>query len=279
MQNNGIQRKFSFSAMAAGIASVVVNAVARLSGGKNGHHEPSPQGEECVPFPPKHERFLLRRVPQYRCLDESTRELFRRRAAAFLGRVVFHGAGVKVTPALRLLAAAAAVVPTLGFPGWEYTRLHEIIFRPEGYEHGEYQDGDGVVTEFAESGMVGESGVLAGVMMLSSEDLVWEFAHPEEGGNVGFHEFAHAMMDEGLMLAEADRAGWAVLMRAERGRIRRGASLLDEYALLNEDEFFAVSSELFFCVPRLFRQRHRKLYAVLSRCYRQNPAKIFSPLA
>lgn len=254
----------------ASLLSLLGSAVRRLFGARRSAPESAAPPSE---FPAKYEKFLLRNVPHYRCLDEGGRALFRRRAAAFLDTVVFHGAGVKVTPALRLLAASAAVVPTLGFPDWEWPRLREIIFRPDGYEHGSHEDDDGVVTEYAESGMVGVSGILSGVMMLSSEDLTREFAHPEEGGNVGFHEFAHLMADGGLLLAERDRAGWPGLVRAEQARIRRGDSLLDDYALLNGDEFFAVASELFFTVPRLLHRRHRRLYAVLSRCYRQNPAR------
>lgn len=225
-----------------------------------------------MPFPPRYEKLLFRRIPHYRSLDEAGRELFRQRVKLFLDEVAFHGAGVTVTDGLRLRAAAAAVTPTLGFAEWEWPRLQEIIFRPEGYEHGAYQDEDGVVTEFAESGMLGISGVMSGSMMLSSQDLLWEFAHPEEGGNVGLHEFAHLMAAQGLVLAEEDRETWADLMQSEFVRIKRGESLLDEYALLNEAEFFAVASELFFTIPRRFRSWHRKLYAVLSRCYRQDPA-------
>ena len=225
-----------------------------------------------MPFPPHHEKILLRRIPHYRSLDESGRELFRQRTKMFLDETTFHGAGVKVTDGLRLRAAAAAVVPTLGFEEWEWTDLKEIIFRPDGYEHGAYESEDGVVTEYEESGMIGGPGILSGTMMLSSEDLKWEFAHPEDELNVGIHEFAHLMAGQGLALAEADRETWPDLMESEFAQIRRNDSLLDEYALLNEDEFFAVSSELFFTVPRRFCSWHRKLYSVLARCYRQNPA-------
>ncbi len=164
------------------------------------------------------------------------------------------------------------MIPTLGFEEWEWPRLKEIIFRPDGYEHGDYQGEDGVVTEYEESGMVGLSGVMSGTMMLSSKDLLWEFAHPEEGVNVGFHEFAHLMAVQGLTLASEDREGWQALMKGESLRIKRNESLLDEYALLNEDEFFAMATELFFTVPRRFRSWHRRLYAALARCYRQDPA-------
>ncbi len=242
----------------------------RFCAGKSGRRRQALWKE---PFPAAHEKILLRRIPHYRCLDAAGRELFRQRVKLLLAEVVFHGAGAKVTDALRLRAAAAAVIPTLGFDEWEWPDLREIIFRPDGLEHGAYQAEDGLVTEYEESGMVGVPGNMPGTMMLSSRDLAWEFAHPEEGLNVGIHEFVHLMQAEGLALAEADRPGWPELYRAEMRRIRRNASLLDDYALLNEDEFFAVASELFFTTPRRFRNWHRQLYGVLARCYRSDPAR------
>ncbi len=238
-------------------------------GGKTGRRRRTLWRE---PWPEKYEKVLRRRIPHYRCLDAAGRDLFRQRVKLLLGEVVFHGAGMKVTDGLRLRAAAAAVVPTLGFPEWEWPELKEIIFRPEGYENGVYQDGDGVVTEYEESGMVGIPGDMYGTMMLSSRDLRWEFAHPEEGLNVGMHEFAHLMVEGGLVLPMEDRERWRGLIKSESLRLGRGESLLDEYAFLNEDEFFAVASELFFTVPRRFRSWHGRLYGVLARCYRSDPA-------
>ena len=225
------------------------------------------------PFPVEFETFLLAEIPHYRSLEEPGRELFRQRAKIFLSETEFHGAGVKLDDGLRLRAAAAAVIPTLGFPEWQWSMLREMIFRPDGYTDYFYTDDEGVVSEFEESGMVGLSGILSGVMMLSSEDLIQEFAHPENGFNVGIHEFAHLMSADGDFLAEGDRAGWNRLLERERRRFQRGESLLDEYAFMDDDELFAVASELFFTIPRLFQRWHQELYAVLKRAYRQDPCQ------
>ena len=224
-------------------------------------------------FPAEFEAFLLTGIPHYRRLEEAGRELFRQRAKIFLEETVFHGAGVEIDDRLRLCAAAAAVIPTLGFPEWQWPTLREIIFRPEGYADACYADAGGVVTEFEESGMMGVSGILSGVMMLSAEDLAREFADPEDGENVGFHEFAHLMAGEAELPAGSDRAGWSRLLERERRRLDRGESLLDEYAFLNGDELFASASELFFTIPRAFRLWHRELYATLKRAYRQDPCQ------
>lgn len=225
------------------------------------------------PFPPEDRAFLESAAAPYRRLDEEGRELFEQRAKVFLAETAFNGAGMEVDRNLRLLATAAAVTPTLGFPEWEWSNLEEIVFRPEGLDEGAVVDDDGVVTEFEESGMVGVDGVFSGVMMLAADDLAWEFAHPEEGANVGFHEFAHLMaLDGGLALAKRDRPGWERLLERERKAIHKDQSLLDDYALVDESEMFAVASELFFTIPRLFRDWHPDLYAVLTRSYQQDPA-------
>lgn len=224
------------------------------------------------PFSEASERFLLEAVPHYRALDADGRELFAQRVKLFLAETAFHGAGVEANDRLRLLTAAVAVVPTLGFPEWEWRDLREVIFRPEGYDGGTLVDDYGVVTEFEESGMVGEEGVLSGVMMLSSEDLEWEFAHPEEGCNVGFHEFAHSMRRTGLLaMPGVDPGGWERILKKQRRLLARNLTLLDDYALVNGEELFASASELFFTIPHVFREWHRDLYALLCRAYRQRP--------
>ena len=39
----------------------------------------------------------------------------------------------------------------------------------------------------------------------------------------------------------------------------------------SEAEFFAVASEYFFERPKLFKQKHPELYAMLSVCFQQPP--------
>lgn len=228
------------------------------------------------PYPIEGEKILLDEIGHFQRLDEPGKDLFRQRGKLFLGETVFHGAGVEVDERLRQYAATAAVIPTLGFPEWDWTELREIIFRPEGSTNASLVLEGGVVAEFDESGMIGETGVFAGVMMLSSEDLFWEFAHPESGENVGFHEFAHLMADKGI-LAEINRDEWNSLYKSEKRRIKRDDSLLDDYALVDEDEFFAVASELFFTIPGQLRREHPALHAVLVRAYRQDPSLWYDP--
>jgi len=221
----------------------------------------------------------LSRIPYAKHLDPERANTLRQRMKLFIAETSVYGAGTyKPSPADTARLAAAAVIPTMGFPEWEWYGLREVILRPGGYDKGEYVDDDGVVSEYEESGMVGEFGVLNGVMMIAPDDLEYEFRHPEDGFNVGFHEFAH-LFDAGYggVAGKVPPRGvakeeWGELVKSEWERISRGESLLDEYALTNEAEFFAVVSEFFFSAPARLRDGHPELYRALSLWYRQDPA-------
>ncbi len=49
-------------------------------------------------------------------------------------------------------------------------------------------------------------------------------------------------------------------------------SVLDSYGSVNEAEFFAVATELFFDRPLRMKKDHLQLYKVLSQYYRQDTA-------
>jgi Mlc titration factor MtfA (ptsG expression regulator) len=62
-------------------------------------------------------------------------------------------------------------------------------------------------------------------------------------------------------------------MHSEMKAINNDQSDIRKYALTNEAEFFAVTSEYFFERPKLFKKKHPKLYNILKQCFQQNPAK------
>ena len=69
----------------------------------------------------------------------------------------------------------------------------------------------------------------------------------------------------------------AQLMRERKLQrtIRRGDSPIDDYALEDPQEFFAVTTEVFFEDPQLLEELHPEVYAWLARSYRQDPARLF----
>lgn len=107
--------------------------------------------------------------------------------------------------------------------------------------------------------------------------------------NVGIHEMAHALQFDSSLGNEDDhdRHFKARLQEfSEEGRpvfraMRQGMShLLDDYASLNFDEFWAVSVETFFENPVEFREKLPHLYQELCTLLNQDPAepgKILDP--
>jgi hypothetical protein len=115
-------------------------------------------------------------------------------------------------------------------------------------------------------------------IVLSRADLVSSFRR-ETRSHVGLHEFAH-MVDfedgrfDGVPRGlgwEAQRR-WQALLQRELVRVRRGESVLDDYAGTNEVELFAVAVESFFRDARRLRARHAALYDALREYLNQDPA-------
>ena len=98
--------------------------------------------------------------------------------------------------------------------------------------------------------------------------------------NVGLHEFAHALqMDSSLgeedehdiqfksRLSEFHKEGRPVFMAMRKGR----SHLLDDYAGVNFDEFWAVSVESFFENPLEFKEKLPSLYEEMKLLLNQDP--------
>ena len=63
---------------------------------------------------------------------------------------------------------------------------------------------------------------------------------------------------------------WIDLVRRKMAEIEGGRSDIDRYALTNEAEFFAVTSEYFFERPAMMQRKHPHLYAALERVFNQD---------
>jgi Mlc titration factor MtfA (ptsG expression regulator) len=138
----------------------------------------------------------------------------------------------------------------------------------------------GVVSD-APRYLAGQAGHGRGPIVLDWRTAEREIADPEGGTNVIYHEFAHKLdqldgVFDGMppLGSDAGRARWAQTMGTNYRRLRRRGRdpLVRAYAATNEAEYFAVTSELFFTVPALLREHHRRVYDLLADFYNQNPA-------
>ncbi|MFO7704087.1 MAG: zinc-dependent peptidase [Halopseudomonas sp.] len=192
-----------------------------------------------------------------------------------------HGVGeLQLTDSMRLRIAGMAVVPVLNLGLEWYDRWKTILVYdgPFVAEH-QWRDEFGVVhaQRRALSGETRQSGPV----VLSWQDV--EQAGGARAANVVLHELAHTLdmrwdgangapplhadMDPLLWKSEFTSA-WEHL----QALYQRGAPLpVDDYALEDPAEFFAVLSETFFEKPRRLLDGLPGVYRQLQAFYRQNP--------
>ncbi|MFH0910897.1 MAG: zinc-dependent peptidase [Planctomycetota bacterium] len=234
------------------------------------------------PFPPAWEGILAGRVAFYRRLGEAEKARFRRMVFIFLREKPIHGAGFTVDEVSRVLVAASAVIPVFGFSDWEYDMLDEIVLRPESFDTSD-EARTGLYTGAV--GLVGASGLMNGLMVLSDPELRRGFEGRGEKHNVGIHEFAH-LVDKAKGRIDGVPAGlppglfrpWLRVMREMIRQGSLGAADFPDYGFTSDEEFFAVASEYFFEAPGEMEQKHPELYGLLERVYRQDTGSLFQGL-
>ncbi|NJB84637.1 hypothetical protein GGR26_000382 [Lewinella marina] len=219
-------------------------------------------------------RLLRNKVTFYKTLDRKEKERFQERMRYFFQRVKITGIDTEVTELDRVLVAASGIIPTFGFDDWnQYPKLREVLLYSNTF-NAETFDTEGAGRNI--EGMVG-GGYLNGKLLLSKQALRTGF---EQSGrnNTGIHEFTH-LLDK----ADGDTDGipdyfldkqylipWMEMMRSEMAAIQQGNSDIDDYALTNKAEFFAVAAEYFFNRPAAFAQKHPELFSLMERIFHQD---------
>jgi len=225
------------------------------------------------PFPTKWLEVLEREVIFYRALNPAEQLRFRREMQVFLGEKLVTGIKTQIDETTRVLVAASAIIPIFGFPDWEWDQISEVLVYPSRFSEDFETDDSG---RHSILGMVG-TGAMNRMMILVKPDLIQGFRNSGDKRNVGLHEFAHLVDKsdgtiDGLPAVGMDRQSsgpWIELVRRKMEEIRSGDSDIDEYALTNEAEFFAVATEYFFERPGVMQRKHPVLYESLSKAFNQ----------
>ena len=226
------------------------------------------------PFSAEWEAVLQRDVLFFRVLPLAAQQRFRCYLQVFLAEKRVTGIGMRLDTTTRVLTAASAIIPIFGLPDWEWDQITEVLVYPDRFD-GDFRFGD--TRDQNILGIVG-TGSLNRLMILSKPDLIQGFRNASDKRNVGLHEFAHLLdksdgVIDGIPGVRLDRQGvgpWIDLLRRKMLEIGSGRSDIDRYALTNEAEFFAVTSEYFFERPGLMLQKHPHLYAALERVFNQD---------
>ena len=211
-------------------------------------------------------------------------QALRELATLFLDQKEFTGPDDwQITDDMAVAIAAQACLPVLRLGLDWYDRFVGIVVHPDEVAvRRERTDDIGVVHEYDET-LSGEA-MEGGPVMLSWRDVADAGESAEWGYNVVIHEFAHVLdMRDGLsdgippLADRAARAHWESILHTHYEQLcdqidADQETLLDPYAAQSPDEFFAVSSEVFFVAPVDLLAEHPALYALLAGFYRQDPA-------
>lgn len=225
------------------------------------------------PFPAAYRALLEQHVAYYNCLEPADQTRFCQLVQVFLAETPIAGVDVQVTDLHRVLVAASAVIPIMGFPRWEYEYLSEVLLYPANFDSDYRADGG---EDARILGMV-HGALNNGVVILSAPALVAGFANPHDRRNVGIHEFAH-MVDKrdgsidgvaGALPADLI-APWRSLMQEKIAEQDSGRGAIDPYSKTNDQEFLAVTTEYFFENPERLAKDHPRVYAKLAKIYRQD---------
>lgn len=237
------------------------------------------------PIPDDLWKRTLGRYPFLRRNDPGDGVELRRLTSLFLDRKEFiSGGGLQLRDAMVVAIAAQAVLPVLRLGLASYDGFIGIVVHPgQVLARRQVAGEDGLIHEYDEV-LAGEA-MQGGPVMLSWQDVGSAGRSAARAYNLVIHEFAHVLdMADGVadgvpMLPPGlPRAEWLDTLgtefRALGHHVETGQhTTLDPYGALGEEEFFAVASEAFFVHPQTLRSDHPRLYILLTRYYRQDPAQ------
>lgn len=219
-------------------------------------------------FPDQWASFLWENSAHYRRLPGRLQTAFESDVQRFIAKQRITGVAMKVDDPLRLLVAASAATLSVGWPGYKWSEVSEVLLYPDDF------DRDYVIGRPELGGMAH----VWGTVILSVPSLRHSFAYYEDAYHVGLHEFAHLLTYERgqqikvpVGLPPAQTQLWEAIEARELKRVAGGESIVDPY-ILHPSEFFPCAVEAFFQKPIELQEVHRRLYRFLSRYFHQSPA-------
>ncbi len=217
---------------------------------------------------------LAKNFAYYQWLSPEQQRTFERRVIRMVQQKDFVGRGLKVTLAMQVLVAAAAVQLTFGLPEIVLQHFKRILIYPDKYYS--------TITNQYHKGEVNPA---ARAIVLSWKNFVEGYALPDDSMNLGLHEMAHALEVENLIendeyefLPPAVWEQWRQQANAYRARMDSATDFFRAYAATNDQEFFAIAVENFFERPKAFKKNVPELYNTLVLLLKQDPARSAHPV-
>ena len=220
---------------------------------------------------PRYLETLDRFFPYYQRLSATDKARFQHRMVLFMRSKKFIARGElkKVTPEMKTLISATAVMLSMGLPLVTFESFPKILIYPTDY-----------YSKINKTHHKGEVNPKQGIIVLSWEHFVKGFMDAEDGINLGVHELAHALHFEDRIRNReynyfpAGLLGyWRDHAVDEMDRIAAGEDhLFRPYAAANAEEFFAISLENFFERTAEFRDDLPQLYNIMVKLLQQDPS-------
>ena len=230
-----------------------------------------------TPFPAEWEHILDTEVGAYNLLAVDEQQHLRDLTQVFIAEKNFEGCGgLELTDEIRVVIAGSACQMLLGRDHDLFKRVISILVYPSTVVIPPQPIGVFVFPR----GVVGGQPILGEATHTGTVILAWDAVksgaeRANDGHNVVIHELAHQvdMLDGNadgtppLDPPELRRWGHAfeAAFLAHKARAAKGeSSLLRDYAITNEAEYFAVASEVFFEKPKQLRDALPDVYTSLA---------------
>jgi MtfA peptidase len=219
--------------------------------------------------------FLSQYFPLYNSLDDKDKIRFERRVQKFIDLKQFipRGGLKTITPEMKATIAGCAIQLTYGYPSVYFRHFWRILIYPDNYYS--------TITHKYHKGEVN----IKGIIVLSWKSFKDGFADPSDGQNLGYHEMAHALRLINIVENEEydfyDREIMNDFEKEAHNETLKilnspgGVSLFRSYCVTNVDEFFSVAVECFFEKPFALKDYNLKLYTLLSKILKIDPAKMY----
>lgn len=237
-----------------------------------------------TPFPAGWQGILEHNVGIYKRLTADGQQHLRDLVQVFIAEKHWEGCGgLELDDEIRVTIAGTGCQMLLGRDHDLFGRVATILVYPSTVVIPPQPVG---VFAFPR-GPVGETAVVGQATQIGTVILSWDNAlrgaiNPGDGRNTVIHELAHQidMLDghaDGTPPLEPPElrhwgAAFETAFLAHKARAARGEpSLLRDYAITNEAEYFAVATEAFFEKPHQLREALPDVYASLAEYFGQDP--------
>ena len=235
-------------------------------------------------IPLEYLEILEKNVALYSLLPEELKKELHGRIAIFIDEKDFEGCGgLEISSCIKVTVAAFACMLLLNKNFDYYPGLNSILVYPDAYVASNSKTSLGGVTVVQkESARLGESWT-HGNLVLSWQQIENEAVNIHSHQNVILHEFAHQLdqLDgyaDGVppLPNKGIYPEWRNVMKREYEQLCNEAEhavrdVIDWYGATNSAEFFAVTTESFFCNPLALRKAHEKLYDLFVEFYQLDP--------